>query len=60
MSRIETAIEAYNRTFKQAPPLPFGVHEDNLADALEQALAKGEPIPDDFDWYADLPPDAVA
>jgi hypothetical protein len=58
--RLETAISAYVRTFKVSPPFPFGINEETLAATLEQAILDGWPVPKDYDWYTDLPPDAVA
>lgn len=58
--RLQTAISAYVRTFKVSPPFPFGINEDTLSDALERAILDGRPVPANYDWYADLPPDAVA
>lgn len=60
MSRIETAQAAYWRAFGRLPPEPWGVSDDAIAEALERAVAAGRQIADDFDWWADMPPDAVA
>ena len=32
-------------------PQPFGVPLDLIAEALEEALEAGSPLPDNFDWY---------
>ncbi len=59
-TRIEAAILAYSTAFKVFSPNPFGINDDALAEALENAVAAGKPIPEDFDWWSELPPDAVA
>ncbi len=59
-TRLRTAIIAYSTAFKMVTPNPFGINDDTLAAALEKAVASGQPIPDSFDWWAHLPPDALA
>lgn len=54
------AREAYFEAFGNEGPYPFGVSDADLAAALNAAVAAGKPIPADFDWYADVPKDAVA
>ncbi len=58
--RLRTAIIAYSTAFKVFSPHPFGINDDALAEALENAVAAGKPIPEDFDWWSELPPDALA
>lgn len=60
MTRLETAQAAYGVAFRLPPPEPFGIDDDRVAQVLEQAVADGKPVPDSFDWWADLPPNAVA
>lgn len=60
MSRLETAQAAYIRAFGELPPQPWGISDDVLADVIERAIVDGAPVPPDFDWWADMPPDAVA
>jgi hypothetical protein len=60
MTRLETAQMAYFKAFDAPPPEPFNVNQDRVAAVLEDAIAKGKPIPDSFDWWAHLPPGAVA
>lgn len=60
MSRLETAQAAYVRAFGLPPPEPWGVNQDQVAQVLEQAVADGTPVAESFDWYPDMPPDAVA
>lgn len=59
--RLEKAVEAYVIMFPGAPlHQPWGISDDVLAQAYEKAVASGQPIPDDGNWWAGLPPDAVA
>jgi hypothetical protein len=60
MTRLETAQAAYGIAFKQTPPEPFGINDDHLAQTLERAVASGHPIPESFDWWAEMPQDAKA
>ena len=41
-------------------PQPFGISRPAVEEVVRAAIAKGEPIPAEYDWWADLPPDAVA
>lgn len=54
------ARQAYLIRFGNVGPEPFGVDGDKIAAELERAVASGQPIPDDFDWYRDLPDGAVS
>lgn len=58
--RLDAAIRAYVAAFDTPSPTPFGISDEYLAKVLERAVAKGRPIPDDFDWWRHLPPDALA
>lgn len=58
--RIMAARIAYLERFGNPGPEPFGVDEGLIAQVLEKAVADGAPVPDDFDWWGSLPPDAVA
>lgn len=49
----------YEAEFKQPPPMPFGIALEELERVVAEHLGKGEPIPNDYDWY-DLPDDADA
>jgi hypothetical protein len=60
MNRLETAQAAYIRAFGLAPPEPWGVNLDRVAEVLENAVAANQAITESFDWWADMPPDAVA
>ena len=60
MTRLETAQAAYFAAFKVAPPEPWGIDDQRLAEVLEQAIVDLQPVPESFDWWADMPPDAVA
>lgn len=58
--RLIEAADAYHEAFNQLPPEPFGVHDDTIAARLERAVRERRPIDPDYDWWADLPPNAVA
>jgi hypothetical protein len=60
MNRLETAQAAYIRAFGMMPSEPWGVNVDRIAEVLERAVADNKAIPESFDWWAGLPPDAVA
>lgn len=53
------AREEYFRAFGQPGPHTFGVNESFMAAVLRAAVRHGRPIPEDFNWYPDLPPGAV-
>lgn len=53
--------QRYNQRFGTSYGFPpFGVSDEFFVEVLEAALAADRPVPDDFDWYQHLPPDAVA
>jgi hypothetical protein len=58
--RLSAAISAYFDAFRVVPLEPFGNNDRRRAEVLEQAVADGTPVPCEFDWWAYLPPDAVA
>jgi hypothetical protein len=60
MSRIETAQAAYVKAFREPPPEPYGISGAYIAEVLEAAVASGAPVPESFDWWAHLPPNATA
>lgn len=60
MNRLETAQAAYLKAFGLPPPEPWGVNDDRIARILENAIAGGRPLPESFDWWGELPPNAVA
>jgi hypothetical protein len=53
------ARQAYFDAFGNEGPRPVGVMDDYLARELQAAVKRGQPIPDDFDWYPDLPDGAA-
>lgn len=59
-NRLHQASVAYVARFKVLPPQPFAISNDYLAEELEKAVDAGRPIPRDFNWWANLPPDALA
>jgi hypothetical protein len=60
MDELMQARGAYFEAFGNEGPYPFGVTDEALAAVLLAAVEKGEPVPDEFDWYKDLPDGAVA
>jgi hypothetical protein len=57
----EDVIEArlaYQQAFGTPGPTPFEVDDGLLIATLLTAVKSGQPIPDDFNWYPDLPPGA--
>ena len=58
--RLETAQAAYVKAFALPPPEPWGINPERVAQTLEQAVSDGKPLPESFDWWAGMPPDAVA
>jgi SPP1 gp7 family putative phage head morphogenesis protein len=59
-ARLRIAQTAYSRVFGIRAPDPLGVNPLSVAVVLEQAIVESQPVPADFDWWAELPPDAVA
>lgn len=60
MDSLIEAAELYEERFKVNPPLPVNVDDQRLEEEIRKAVRKGEPIPDDFDWWGDLPEGAVS
>lgn len=57
---MQKATDAYYKAFGKLHPQPYGYDQDRLAELVEEAVEAGRPFPDDFDFHADLPPDADA
>lgn len=57
---LDEAIEDYVELFQEEPLFPFGIDDDRLARVLQDHIKRGEPVPEDFDWWADLPDGADA
>lgn len=57
---LPAVLEDYVELFQAEPPTPFGINDDRLAEVMDAAIRKGEPIPDDFDWWGALPSNADA
>lgn len=58
--RASQASNAYADKFGDFPPYPVGVEPSFYAETLWQHIAKGTPLPEDFDFYPDKPEDALA
>jgi hypothetical protein len=54
------ASEAYFEKFGVRPSIPVGVGEDEMRRVWLEAVASGEPVPEDYDWWDSLPPGAVS
>lgn len=62
-NRLTAALLAHEKAHGRPPPLhraPDGVDNQHLAALIERFVADGEPMPDTFDWFAHLPPEAQA
>lgn len=46
------AIEDYVAAFGEIPPLPLQVSDEIFASVIQGFIAKGQPVPDDYDWWA--------
>lgn len=57
---LEDAIEDYVELFQAEPLTPLGIPPDKLAAVLRDHVRRGEPVPEEFDWWADLPDGADA
>lgn len=60
MNRLEAAQDAYFEAFGRMPPQPWGIDDNRVAQVLEDAVGAGVAVPDAFDWWGDLPSNAVA
>jgi hypothetical protein len=58
--RLERASRAYEAAFGRIAPPPSFVDSAELAEALERAVAAGDPKLARRDRYSWLPPDGVA
>lgn len=56
---MSSVRQDYISKFLESPPQPYGIDEETLENVMREAIEKGEPIPPDFDFWADLPDDAV-
>jgi hypothetical protein len=56
--KIDDLIVQYTTKFGAYIPVPFGVPEEDLAKVIAEHIEKGKPIPEDYDFYSDVPADA--
>lgn len=56
--KIKDIVEGYEEKFNKPFPLPMGIELEDVLKVAEEHIKKGEPIPDDYDWYKDVPDDA--
>lgn len=52
--------QEYIDRFGVWPPTPMCVDESEILKQVKVALERGQPIPEDYDWYSQLPPGALA
>jgi hypothetical protein len=58
---LDVLADEYAKLFGDRPPIYIiGPSDEFISSTIADAIASGQPIPDDFDWYPDLPDDAVA
>lgn len=50
----------YMRLFGVPLPYPACINQNYVAEVAARYMAKGRPIPKSFNWYAHVPPDALA
>ncbi len=60
MTDLDQVAIQYELAYGVPVPIPFGVSDEKLVSVLHDALTSGQPIPDNFDWYDDLPDGADA
>jgi len=53
-------FEKYIIQFSEDPPIPMGIDDDEVVKVVALHMALNKPIPDDYDWYEDLPDRADA
>jgi len=54
------AMDAYDKRFGGIFPFVVDVDEPWLTGELWKAVAQGEPLPDDFDFYPEVPEGAAS
>ncbi|WOJ95540.1 hypothetical protein R0137_09760 [Congregibacter brevis] len=59
MNFIEAAT-AYRARFDRDVPIPACIPDETVLRVVLEHLERGEAIEDEYDWYKDLPPGAVA
>lgn len=59
-TEIVQIMTDYAQRFQECPPCPFGINEEAIAIKLKECLEADTPLDPDYDWWAGLPPDAMA
>jgi hypothetical protein len=59
MAKIDDLGNEYIEKFGKFPPEPINVNDSQLIAAMNEAIDKGRPIPDNYPWYADMPDGVV-
>ncbi len=57
---FDKLFDDYLDRFGVPPPAPANVSRAYRCEVIARALADGEPVPEGFDWWGDVPDDAVA
>ena len=52
-------LNRYETRFGRPAPHPMHVEIEAVARVAQDYLKKGSPVPDTYDWYPDLPDDAL-
>lgn len=57
---FDALLEQYVALFREEPPMPTSVGEDLISVVMERAIRERKVIPEDYDWWADIPKDSMA
>lgn len=57
--KLNSLAKEYMERFGRYVPVTFGTTKERTVEALEEALKKDRPIPEEYNWYPNLPPEAV-
>jgi len=50
----------YEEAFGVKVPMPYPIEDEVVRIQVVKALKEGKPIADDYNWYQNIPDDAVA
>lgn len=59
MKSLDELAQEYMDMFGKHPPMPVNVLDSELAKVLSESIKVGKDLAYNYDWYADLPDDAV-
>lgn len=57
---FDKVFAEYLSRFGVPLPCPACINPDQVAEVAARYMAKGKPIPKSYNWWAHVPPDAVA